>query len=119
MVIHTAILKEKNIVIHQFFPAPKMQIKMDRNNLMPKAPINDNIQCELKLKIAIVDEKSKELAVLNLNYIIIATIDDVDNYEQNNCADRLIKALHPMYITEANSLLRESPFPPIPLNVKC
>ena len=122
MKINATLLKEKSITINQFIPSPKMHINMSRINMMPATPREKNLQCELKLSINIEDEtdKKKILAIINLSYVIIAEMEDSDdNYEQTKYADRLFITLQPMYVAEANALLRESPFPPIPLNVKC
>ena len=119
MTINTTILKEKSIDIRSIIPAPKMQIGMDRNNIMPESPENNKIQCELKLSITIYDDEKNELVLLKMSHIVIATLEEGETYSQNDCADRLFKALHPMYIAEANSLLRDSPYPPIPLNISC
>ena len=119
MIINAAILKEKNVSINQFLPAPKMQIKMNRINKMPEKAVNNSIQCEINFSINIIDESKKDLASLSLGYIVVATLEQDDVYEKDDCANRLFKILQPMYIAEANSLLRESPFPPIPMNIKC
>ena len=119
MIINTTILKEKNVSINQFLPAPKMQIRMNRINIMPEKAVNNVIQCEIKFSINIIDGDEKDLANLNLGYIVVATLEQGDVYEKNDCANRLFKTLQPMYIAEANSLLRESSFPPIPMNIKC
>lgn len=119
MTINTTILKEKSIDIRSIIPAPKMQIGMDRDNIMPESPGDNKIQCELKLSVTIYDDEKNELVLLKLSHIVIATLGDGEAYSQNDCADRLFKALQPMYIAEANSLLRDSPYPPIPLNISC
>ena len=119
MTINTSILKEKSIDIRNLIPTPKMQIGMDRDNIMPESPENNKLQCELKLSITIYDDGKNELVVLKLSHIVIATLEEGEAYNQNNCADRLFKALQPAYIAEANSLLRESTYPPIPLNISC
>ena len=119
MVLSSTILKEKNITINQFIPAQKMQIKMNRINIMPENLENNTIQCELKLSVNILDDTQKDLAVVNLSYIVIAILEDNDVYNKDDCANRLFQLLQSMYISEANNLLRESPFPPIPLNIKC
>ncbi len=119
MIINTTILKEKNVSINQFLPAPKMQIKMNRINVMPEKVVNNVIQCEIKFSINILDGEEKDLAHLTLGYIVVATLEQDDVYEKDDCANRFFKILQPMYIAEANSLLRESPFPPIPMNIKC
>ncbi len=119
MIINTTILKEKSVLINQFLPAPKMQIKMNRINIMPEKSEKNVIQCEIKFSILIVDENDKNLANLTLGYIVIATLEQDDTYEKDDFADKLFKILKPMYISEANNLLRGSPFPPIPMNIKC
>ncbi|MCR5494362.1 MAG: hypothetical protein K6F15_01885 [Treponema sp.] len=122
MIINGLILKEKNISVNQYVPAPKMHISMNRLNMMPLTPNEKNLQCELKLNISIEDEvnKSNVLANITLSYIVLAVLEDGDNdYEQDKYANRLFAALQPMYISEANKLMRESPFPPIPMNIKC
>ena len=122
MKINATLLKEKSITINQFIPSPKMHINMSRLNMMPATPKEKNLQCELKLSINIEDEtdNKKILAIMNLSYVIIAELEDGDDdYEQTKYADRIFTVLQPMYVSEANTLLRESPFPPIPLNVKC
>lgn len=119
MIINTTILKEKTVSINQFLPAPKMQIEMNRINIMPEKVVNNVIQCEIKFSINIFDGDKKALANLNLGYIVIATLEQDDKYEKDDCANRFFKVLQPMYIAEANNLLRESPFPPIPMNIKC
>lgn len=119
MILTTTILKEKNLAINQFIPAPKMQIKMNRINVMPDKPTNNTIQCEIKLTVNILNEEKKDLAIVNLSYIVIAMLEQNDKYEKGDCANRLFNVLQIMYISEANGLLRESPFPPIPLNIKC
>lgn len=122
MKINATILKEKSITVNQFIPSPKMHISMNRINMMPPAPREKNLQCELKLSINIEDEteNKKVLAMINLSYVIIAEFEDGDDdYEQTKYADKLFTALQPMYVYEANALLRESRFPPIPLNIKC
>lgn len=122
MKINATLLKEKSITVNQFIPSPKMHISMSRINMMPLAPKEKNLQCELKLSINIEDETENKrvLAMINLSYVIIAELEDGDDdYEQTKYADKLFTALQPMYVSEANALLRESPFPPIPLNIKC
>ncbi len=122
MKINATLLKEKSISVNQFIPSPKMNISLTRVNMMPSTPKEKKLQCELKLGINIEDETNnkKVLANINLSYVIIAEIEDSDDeYEQTKYADRLFTALQSMYVSEANALLRESPFPPIPLNVKC
>ena len=122
MKINATLLKEKSISVKQFIPSPKMHINLTRLNMMPNSPKGKNLQCELKLGISIVDESNEEnvLAVINLSYVIVAELDDTDDdYEQTKYADRLFTALQPLYVSEANGLVRESPFPPIPLNIKC
>ena len=122
MKINATLLKEKSISVNQFIPSPKMHINLSRLNMMPNSPKEKKLQCELKLGISIEDEidEKKSLAVINLSYVIIAELEDGDDdYEQTKYADRLFNALQPMYVSEANSLLRESPFPPIPLNIEC
>lgn len=121
MKINATLLKEKNITVNQFMPSPKMHIDMSRLNMMPDKPREKNLQCELKLSINIEDEADKKiLAVIVLSYVIFAELEDGDtDYEQTKYADRLFTVLKPLYVSEANTLLRESPFPPIPLNVKC
>ena len=122
MNIKATIMKEKSMTVNQLLPSPKMHINMSRLNMMPNSPKEKNLQCELKLSLSIEDEENenKVLAVINLSYVIIAELEDGDiDYEQTKYADRLFVSLQPMYISEANALLRESPFPPIPLNVKC
>ena len=121
MIINSIILKEKNITVNQFIPAPKMHVSMSRLNMMPAKPKDNNLQCELKLTITIEDDAGdkKILSTINLSYVIIALLDDKDDYEQEKYADKLFNVLQPMYLSEANKLLRESPFPPLPLNIKC
>lgn len=122
MKINATLLKEKSITVNQFIPSPKMHINMSRINMMPATPKEKNLQCELKLSIIIEDETDdkKVLAIINLSYVIIVGLENNDdNYEQTKYADKLFAALQAMYISEANALLRESPFPPIPLNIKC
>lgn len=119
MVITTTILKEKNVTINQFIPAQKMQIKMNRINIMPENPENNTIQCELKLSVNILDDSQKDLAIVNLSYIVIVILEKDDLYDKDDCANRIFTILQPMYVSETNNLLRESPFPPIPLNIKC
>ena len=119
MVITTTILKEKNVTINQFIPAQKMQIKMNRINIMPENPENNTIQCELKLAVSIMDDMQKDLAVVNLSYIVIAILENDEVYNKDESADRIFSVLQAMYVSETNNLLRESPFPPIPMNVKC
>lgn len=122
MKINATLLKEKNITVNQFIPSPKMHITLSRLNIMPDTPREKNLQCELKLSINIENEadNKKILAVINLSYVIIAELEnDDDYYNQTKYADRLFTALQPMYISEANALLRETPFPPIPLNINC
>lgn len=119
MTVTTTILKEKNVEIHQFIPAPKMQVKMNRINVMPDNPADNTIQCEIKLTVNILDEEKKDLASVHLNYIVIAMLEQNDKYIKEDCANRLFNVLQPMYVSEVNNLLRESPFPPIPLNVNC
>lgn len=122
MKINATLLKEKSISVNQFIPSPKMHINLSRLNMMPNSPKEKKLQCELKLGISIEDEidEKKSLAVINLSYVIIAELEDGDDdYEQTKYANRLFTALQPMYVSEANSLLRESPFPPIPLNIEC
>lgn len=119
MIINATILKEKNVLIKQFFPAPKMQIKMNRVNIMPEKSDSNVIQCEIKFSIKIIDENNKDLANITLSYIVVVTLEQKDVYEKDHYADTIFKILQPMYIAEANSLLKESPFPPIPMNIKC
>lgn len=122
MKINATLLKEKSITVNQFIPSPKMRVNMSRINMMPATPKEQNLQCELKLSIIIEDETDdkKVLAIINLSYVIIVGLENNDdNYEQTKYADKLFAALQSMYISEANALLRESPFPPIPLNIKC
>ncbi|MBQ9538410.1 MAG: hypothetical protein IJU95_03995 [Treponema sp.] len=122
MKINATIMKEKSITVNQLVPSPKMHINMSRLNMMPNSPKGKNLQCELKLSLSIEEEGdgNKVLACINLSYVIIAELEDIDDdYEQTKYADKLFTALQPMYVSEANFLLRESPFPPMPLNVKC
>lgn len=120
MIINTILLKEKNIIISQFVPATKMQITMNRLNMMPESPNGKNLQCELKLTITIEDEEKKKLAEVSLGFVVVSFIDETDGlYNQSEFADKLFKVLQPLYITEANNLLLQSRFPPIPMNIKC
>lgn len=122
MIINAIILKEKNIIINQLIPSPKMHISLSRINMMPSTPKDNNLQCELKLHINIEDEDNDKqtLATISLNYLIVAVLEDKDDeYEQNGYADKIFNVLQPLYLSEANKLLRESPFPPIPLNIQC
>jgi len=120
MTINTVLLKEKDIIINQFVPATKMQIAMNRLNMMPEKPNENNLQCELKLTITIEDEEKKKLAEVSIGFVVVAILNETDGiYNQSEFADRLFNVLQPMYIAEANNLLLQSRFPPIPMNIKC
>lgn len=120
MTVNTVRLKEKNIIINQSVPAAKMQITMNRLNMMPENPSEKNLQCELKLTITIEDEEKKKLAEVFLGFVVVAIIDEADGmYNQSEFADKLFHVLQSMYISEANNMLLQSRFPPIPMNIKC
>lgn len=119
MTINTTLLKEKSIVVNQFIPSQKMQMQMNRINSMPLTPQDNNLQCELQLNLEILDEEKKVLAVLKIAYIVIATLENEESYSQNEYADKIFASLQSMFFLSANELLRETPFPPLPLNIKC
>ena len=119
MKVIRTLLKEKHITVNQFAPAPKLQINMSRLNLMPEAPNGNNLQCELRLNANLIDSFQQTLATLNVSYLVIAAMEEGEVYEQTPCADRIFSVLQSMFIASINELLRETPFPPIPLNLSC
>ncbi len=119
MKIIRTILKEKHITVNQFAPTHKMNVNMNRLNLMPETPNGNNLQCELRLNANVLDEYQQTLATLNVSYLIIAVMDQDDVYSQNECANRIFSVLQSMYINSVNELLRETPFPPLPMNLSC
>ena len=119
MKIESIILKDKSIIVNPGQITPQMKINLNRINMMPEAPIENHFQCELRLEINIEDNANNILATLKIGYIINAQLDSGDNYKQNEYADRIYNVLQAMYITIANDLLRDSPFPPIPFNIVC
>lgn len=119
MKINAALLKEKNIIVNQFIPSPEMRIEMKRNNFMPSAPNRDNLQCELQVDVNIKDKEGKILVSLKLVYLVISVLEKGDVYSQQEYADRIYKALQSMFFSSANELLRETPFPPLPLDIRC
>ena len=86
---------------------------------MPLSIKEKTLRCELELNISIEDEKQKPLVIIDLNYIVIANLDDGDEYNQDSYANRLFDALQSIYMATANTLLLESHFPPLPLNIAC
>lgn len=118
MTIKGILQKEKSISVNQFMSA-RMRIAMNRTNLMPENISGSNLQCEIRLNIIISGENSQELAVIKLSNIVVAVLDDDDVYDKEECAERLFKALNINYICAANELLKESQFPPLPLDIQC
>ena len=119
MKINTTLLKEKSIIVNQFVPSQKMQINMNRINMMPDSVVGNHLQCELKLSINIEDDKKNVLAVINVAYVIIAVLEEEESYKQDEYANRIFNALQSMYILGVNDLLKETPLPPIPFNIDC
>ncbi len=118
MTVNNVILKEKNIKISEVLPTtPKMHVEMHRNNEMP-TEVNDKIfNCIITLEVKLLDENEKELVYVKLSYLIIALLQD-EKYSQD-MSNKIFDHLFSMYIKSVNDLLRESNYPPLPLNIKC
>lgn len=119
MLIKGATLKEKKIRVDVFMPMPKMHIKINRVNSMPDVVIsNAEFNCVLEYSVIIKDKKNTSLVETKVSFLILAILDENESYEQKQIADRIFRALEPMFLKAVNDMLRETSFPPLPLNVK-
>ncbi len=116
MIINNIFLKSKNIEVSEFMPTPKMKINMHRKNLMPTAPTGDRVQCQIDQNILIQTENEKILAAVKLSYIIMITLQD-EEYDQTAIADKAFSAVQAMILKDANSLIRETNYPLLPITI--
>lgn len=120
MLINGVTIKEKSIEVYEFMPSPKMQLNMNKTNLMPpKVEVSKDFNCVIKLEVKLKDESGKDLVCMKVSYLILAVLEDGEIYNQEKTADSLFNQLESMYIKSINDLIRETPFPPLPLHIKC
>lgn len=115
MLINNVILKEKSILVNQDMPSAKMKIKTRRSNIMPDSVKDSIFQCLIKNELTLEDENEHKLVEINLSYLVVVELQE-ENYSKN-MVDAIYEKIASMYNKTMNDLLKETLYPPIPLNI--
>ena len=118
MIVKGITLKEKNIEVNTFMPPGKLKVNLNRMNYMPETVSNNELRCEIKVNVSL-DDAENSVVKMVLSYVVFAQVEVGEIYSQQDFADRIFGAIQGIYMKEINDLLRETPFPPLPLNLKC
>ncbi len=118
MIVKGITLKEKNIEVNAFMPPKKLKVNLNRMNYMPETVPNNELRCEIKVNISLDDDENSVVKMV-LSYVVFAQVEVGEIYSQQDFADRIFGVIQGIYMKEVNDLLKETPYPPLPLNLKC
>lgn len=107
-------LVEKNVKLEPnvAISRNKLSVSIHRENEMPKALIEDQLPCAIKVSIKIENEEKIKLMTASVTYFIIAS--EIIKYNCEETADEIFSHLRFLFVEKINELVKDVNLPPIP-----